>query len=84
MTLKEIENPDTIDSKRISRIAKGSGSSPGEIKEMLSQYTIVKQLASKGKGMDLESMKNPQDLMKSMGAKQLRKLAKKFKGKLPM
>ncbi len=84
MTQTEIEDPDSIESKRITRIAKGSGTSPGEIKEMLSQYKVVKQFAAKGKGMDLSQMQNPQDLMRNMGAKQLRKLAKKYKGQLPI
>ena len=84
MTLAEIENPEEIEAKRISRIAKGSGTTPGEIKEMLNQYKVVRQFASKTKGMDLEAMSNPQALLKGLGGKQLRKLAKKYKGKMPM
>ncbi|MFC1685837.1 signal recognition particle receptor subunit alpha [Nanoarchaeota archaeon] len=83
MTHGEINDPETITSARIARIAKGSGSTTADVKEMLNQFKLVKGFASKTKGMDISSMQNPQDLMKSMGGKQLRKLAKKFKGKMP-
>jgi len=83
MTKGEIEDPETITSKRIARIAKGSGSTTADVKEMLGQFKLVKQFAAKTKGMDLQNMQSPQDLIKGMGGKQLRKLAKKFKGRMP-
>lgn len=83
MTKKEIEEPETITSQRISRVAKGSGNTTADIKEMLNQFKMVKTFAAKTKGLDMSSLQNPQDLMKTMGGKQLRKLAKKFKGKMP-
>lgn len=83
MTKTEIEDPEIITSARMARIAKGSGTTSAEIKEMLNQYKLIKQFASKTKGMDFSQMSSPQDIMKNMGGKQLRKLAKKFKGKLP-
>jgi len=83
MTKEEIGDPETITSARISRIAKGSGTTATNIKEMLNQFKLVKQFAGKTKGMDLANMQNPQDLIKTLGGKQLRKLAKKFKGKMP-
>jgi len=84
MTKNEIDEPETITSARVARIAKGSGNSTADVKEMLNQHKLVKTFASKTKGMDVQKMaSNPQELMKSLGTKQLRKLAKKFKGKMP-
>ena len=83
MTKEEIDDPEKIDSKRIARISKGSGNTSSDVKEMLNQHKIVKQFASKTKGMDLSQISSPQDLIKGLGGKQLRKLAKKMKGKLP-
>jgi len=43
MTKKEKENPEIIDSKRVARIAKGSGRKEGEVYELLKQYKIMKR-----------------------------------------
>ncbi len=42
MTKKEKENPEIIDSKRVVRIAKGSGRKEGEVYELLKQYKVMK------------------------------------------
>lgn len=44
MTYKELDNPNIIDKSRIRRIAKGSGSSPEEVKELLKQYQVTNNL----------------------------------------
>jgi signal recognition particle subunit SRP54 len=75
MTKDEIENPDIISGTRISRIAKGSNISASDVRELLSQYKLIKSFFGQAKGMqDLDPSK--------MSQKQLRDLAKKFKGKI--
>ncbi len=44
MTRKEIEEPKLIDSSRARRIARGSGTSEKEVKEMINQYFMVKKM----------------------------------------
>ena len=87
MTKTEIENPETITSERITRISRGSHVPASDIREMLNQYNILKGFVGKGKDMDLSKLSNPADMKKLAGSfsqKQLRKLAKRYKGKLPM
>ncbi|MBI2673622.1 signal recognition particle protein [Candidatus Woesearchaeota archaeon] len=68
-TKEELEDPDIIDGNRISRIAKGSGISATEIRELLKQYKQSKKL--------MKLVKDPGS------AGDLNKLMKKFQGKLP-
>jgi signal recognition particle subunit SRP54 len=44
MCKQEIENPKIIDSSRTRRIARGSGRSEKEVKELLSQYATMKRM----------------------------------------
>jgi len=44
MTYKELDNPSIIDKSRIRRIAKGSGTTPEEVKELLKQYQVTNNL----------------------------------------
>jgi signal recognition particle subunit SRP54 len=75
MTKDEIENPDIITGSRISRIAKGSNISSADVRELLSQYKLIKSFFGQAKGMqDIDPSK--------MSQRQLRDLAKKFKGKI--
>jgi signal recognition particle subunit SRP54 len=61
MTKNEIEDPKLVDSSRARRIARGSGTSDKEVKEMLNQYFMMKKMmksmkrrgATLGKGMPL-------------------------------
>ena len=55
MTKAERANPDTIDGPRVVRIARGSGSSEAEVRELLSNYAKIKKMTkqlglSKGLG----------------------------------
>lgn len=50
MTREELEDPKTIDSTRISRISKGSGRTPSEVKELLKQYKTTERMLRKMKG----------------------------------
>ena len=49
MTEEELENPEIINYSRIKRIARGSGTSPKDVRELLNQY---KQMKKFFKGMD--------------------------------
>jgi signal recognition particle subunit SRP54 len=44
MTRDEIEEPKIIDSSRARRIARGSGRTEKEVKELLNQYTMMKKM----------------------------------------
>jgi len=62
MTRNEIEDPKLIDSSRARRIARGSGTSDKEVKEMINQYFMMKKMmksmkrrgAAFGKGMPFQ------------------------------
>ncbi|MEM4625749.1 MAG: signal recognition particle receptor subunit alpha [Candidatus Pacearchaeota archaeon] len=74
MTKEEIENPEIMEKQtsRISRISKGSGVPTSEIRQLIKQYKIIKELATSTR--DISSLENPANLSQ----KQLMKLAKKF------
>ncbi|MFQ6088354.1 MAG: signal recognition particle protein Srp54 [Candidatus Methanofastidiosia archaeon] len=65
MTEKELSNPKIIHFSQIKRIARGSGCTQKEVKELLTQYNMMrklfKQIGKRGKG------KLPQNLLKSFG-----------------
>jgi signal recognition particle subunit SRP54 len=44
MTKEEVEEPRTIDSSRARRIARGSGRTEKEVKELINQYTMMKKM----------------------------------------
>lgn len=77
MTRQEIENPELLEKQttRLGRIAKGSGATTTDIRQLLKQYKMIKEFAKTGgEGMDLESGQ--------MSQKQMMKLAKKFGKKM--
>ncbi|NJE27001.1 signal recognition particle protein [Thermococcus sp. MV5] len=49
MTEEELENPEIINYSRIKRIARGSGTTPKDVRELLNQYNQMKKFF---KGMD--------------------------------
>ncbi len=67
MSKGELEDPDTISANRIERIAKGSGVSAGEIRELLKQYKQSKKMVKMLKGAN---PKNMDKMMKRMGGMQ--------------
>ena len=76
MTEEEIENPEILEKQtnRISRIAKGSGTTTGEIRELLKQYKMLNSMMHSGIAEKAsQGNMSQQDMMK---------LAKKFKGKI--
>lgn len=51
MTKKERENPEIVSSTRMTRIAKGSGKSENEIRELLNQYNQTKKMVKSFGGL---------------------------------
>jgi len=78
MTEEEIENPELIEKQtsRIARIAHGSGTTTGEIRELLKQYKMLNNMIHSGMA-EKASQGNfsQQDMMK---------MAKKFRGKIKL
>ena len=74
MTEEEMENPEILEKEtsRISRIAKGSGTTTTELRELLKQYKMLKEMM--GMQGDLSEGKIDQ--------KTMMKMAKKFRGKV--
>jgi len=66
MSREELEDPDIISITRIDRIAKGSGTSTKEIRELLKQYRQSKKMAKLFKG---GSPKNMERMMKKFSGK---------------
>jgi signal recognition particle subunit SRP54 len=79
MTPQEIENPEIIEKQttRLGRIAKGSGATTSEIRQLLKQYNLLKEFAKGGMSeSDLGAG--------GFSQKQMMKLAKKFGRKMRM
>ena len=75
MTEVEVENPEVLEkqTKRIQRIAHGSGTTTTEIRELLKQYKMLKEM------MDMQSGALSGG---EIDQKTMQKMAKKFKGKM--
>jgi signal recognition particle subunit SRP54 len=56
MAKKERESPDILNAVRIKRIAKGSGRSEKEVRELLSRYKQTKSLMKASKGREFRQM----------------------------
>ena len=76
MTEEEIENPEVLEKQttRIQRIAKGSGTTTTEIRELLKQYKILKEMMGMQSGL----------AEGKIDQKMMQKMAKKFKGKIKL
>ena len=57
MTKDEVEEPKSIDSSRARRIARGSGRTEKEVKELVNQYTMMKKMMKRMKGRQGAMMK---------------------------
>jgi len=64
MTKEELENPEVIEKSRMERIAKGSGCSIQDVRELIKQYTMSKKMSKMLKGG-----KNLDKMMKQFGGK---------------
>jgi len=78
MTEEEINNPEIIEkqSTRLGRIAKGSGATTTDIRQLLKQYKLLKEMATGAS--DLSNI----DPSQGLSQKQMMKLAKKFGKKM--
>ena len=60
MTEEELENPRVVGQSRVKRIARGSGTSEDEVRELLQQHRMmertIKQFQNMGQGGDLQRM----------------------------
>jgi signal recognition particle subunit SRP54 len=74
MTKEERENPDVFDEEhsRIGRVAQGAGVNNSDVKSLLKQYKMLKDMVKGGSDMDFSQ---------GMSQKQLQKMMKKFGGK---
>ncbi len=61
MTKNELEHPDVLERSRIERIARGSGCTVSDVRELLKQYQQSKKVMKMMKG------KSPEKLMKQFG-----------------
>lgn len=66
-TAKELEDPDLIDSKRMSRIAQGSGTEQQDVSDLLKQYRQAKKMTKMFGGAG--SAKGMEKMMKRMSGK---------------
>jgi len=78
MTKEEKANPEIVEKQtsRIARIAKGSGLSTSDVRSLLKQYSLLKDMLKSGQDFD------PSKGMQSFSQKQLQKMAKKFGKKM--
>ncbi|MFH1237935.1 MAG: signal recognition particle receptor subunit alpha [archaeon] len=76
MTEEEIENPEVLEKQttRIQRIAKGSGTTTTEIRELLKQYKMLKEMMGMQTGL----------AEGKIDQKMIQKMAKKFRGKVKL
>ncbi|MBS7246958.1 MAG: signal recognition particle protein Srp54 [Candidatus Jordarchaeales archaeon] len=70
MTMEELEDPKILNRSRVNRIARGSGTTPKEVKELVDQYFAAKKMVKalgkrrmRGKGMPIRGV-TPEQLEK--------------------
>ncbi|NPA70189.1 MAG: signal recognition particle protein [Crenarchaeota archaeon] len=63
MTREELLNPDILDASRIRRIARGSGTTPRDVRELLQYYQMIKRLINE---MKKSRKRLPKSLLKQM------------------
>jgi len=78
MTKQEIDNPEIIEKQtsRLGRIAKGAGTTTTDVRQLIKQYKLLKDMAT---GMSDMSDFDPSQ---GLSQKQMQKLAKKFGKKM--
>ncbi|MEM2874460.1 MAG: signal recognition particle protein Srp54 [Candidatus Hadarchaeales archaeon] len=73
MTPQELDNPKVINASRIRRIARGSGTSESDVRELLKQYEMMKRLIKTfGKGRGLKAGPLAKLMKESAAKKQLK------------
>ena len=78
MTPYERQHPDCLNTSRLQRIAKGSGTKLDDVRLLVKQYNIMKDTFDKMKGKNPEDL-NQQDLQKVMEKQMQKKMKRKFK-----
>jgi len=80
MTEQEINNPEIIEKEttRLGRIAKGSGTATSDIRQLIKQYKLLKEMTQGTAGL------SDIDPSQGLSQKQMQKLAKKFGKKMRM
>lgn len=73
MTREELEDPKILNRSRVNRIARGSGTTPKEVKELVDQYFAAKKMIKalgkrrmRGKGMPIRGV-TPEQLERLVG-----------------
>jgi signal recognition particle subunit SRP54 len=80
MTEEEINNPEIMEKQttRLGRIAKGSGTTTSDIRQLIKQYKLLKEMTQGTAGL------SDIDPSQGLSQKQMQKLAKKFGKKMRM
>jgi len=78
MTEEEIKNPEIIEKQttRLGRIAKGSGTTTTDIRQLIKQYKLLKEMTQGSAGL------SDIDPSQGLSQKQMQKLARKFGKKM--
>ncbi len=72
-TKVELEEPDIISGSRVERIAKGSGSSVKDVRDLLKQYKQTKKIVKMFKGSNMNNGRmNMEKMMQKLGAGKLK------------
>ncbi|MCX8158356.1 MAG: signal recognition particle receptor subunit alpha [Candidatus Diapherotrites archaeon] len=76
MTKAERKNPDILNKSRIQRIAKGSGTTEAEVRELIKQYKMMEKMFDKFKRFNEKSLRPEKldDIMKKFGLMKRKKL----------
>ncbi|MDG7000309.1 MAG: hypothetical protein JRN15_14495 [Nitrososphaerota archaeon] len=56
MTKEERDDPETLNSQRVKRIARGSGVSERDVKDLLNRYKQTKSMMKASKGRQFRAM----------------------------
>ena len=66
MTKQEKRDPEVISSSRILRVAKGSGTTETDVRELLKHYRQLKKMMNQFRHIDEDALKNPKGMQKLM------------------
>ena len=78
MTPYEKNHPDCLNTSRMQRIAKGSGTKLEDVRLLIKQYNMMKETFEKMKGKNPEDLKQ-EDLQKVVQKQMQKKMKRKFK-----
>jgi len=78
MTKNERLNPDSLNSSRVSRIAKGSGTTTEDVRLLVKQFRTMQETFDKLRGKNIENF-NEKDMQGMLQKQMLKKMKKKVK-----